>query len=404
MIASSTSPLLPPSFILPILVLIAALTPLQYAAVRANRLAVAKELLEDYPVDGIDIDFATFAPFLRHAEVAEHTASLTAWLREIRASADAAAEAQGRPKRVVVRVPATIRGNELMGQDVLAWVREGLCDTVIAFPESHTDFSASVSSLCELAAACAEHGVPVIACLDTGPREDCQTPEVHRAATVNAYAAGARGIGFHQWYPEQTGRTYPYTPADYDRIRYAAYPDALAHKDKTFRLGTDALTRPDANLSLPGVVVLPAVLTAGAPGPRLQLEVAENIVAAATDGTLWRCELLVGLKGLAYTDTFVLRWNGKEVPAAAIRKADWTYQMRGSVRGYRLHVDLQGAGMLPRRGVNTASVDLLTKDATLVLAVEVVDVQVVVQYLPHRNGIRDDEDFYRPGVSRFSDA
>ena len=92
------------------------------------------------------------------------------------------------------------------------------------------------------------------------------------------------------------------------------------------------------------------------------------------------------------------------MPAKNIRKADWIFQMRESgvpasaagFRGYRLHVDLKAADKLPQRGLNSADVRLLTKDATLALDVAVVDVQVVVEYLAHRNGVRDAEDYYQP--------
>ena len=43
----------------------------------------------------------------------------------------------------------------------------------------------------ELIAVCSKHSVPVVAGLDSDLE---QTPEVHRAAMVNAYDAGAGGI------------------------------------------------------------------------------------------------------------------------------------------------------------------------------------------------------------------
>ena len=60
-----------------------------------------------------------------------------------------AASDQGREKRVVVRVPSSIKGNAILGQDVRAWVAEGLVDTVVACPAGCPDFSASVSELRE---------------------------------------------------------------------------------------------------------------------------------------------------------------------------------------------------------------------------------------------------------------
>ena len=44
-------------------------------------------------------------------------------------------------------------------------------------------------------------------------------------------------------------------------------------------------------------------------------------------------------------------------------------------------------------GTNRLRVDLLTKDETLIKHVEIKHVEIVVEYLPHRNALRDDETF-----------
>ena len=59
-----------------------------HEGVRADRLAVAAEVLTDYPTDGIELNFLDYSPFLARDEVAEHASSLTGWLRDVRAAAD----------------------------------------------------------------------------------------------------------------------------------------------------------------------------------------------------------------------------------------------------------------------------------------------------------------------------
>ena len=96
---------------------------------------------------------------------------------------------------------------------------------------------------------------------------------------------------------------------------------------------------------------------------------------------------------MMHTDKVKLWWNGKELPEARWRKADWTYQMRPRpqrYRGYRLHVDLRGED-LPRMGRNTIRVDVLEKDKKLVFPIAISDVELVVEYLPGRNGLRPGE-------------
>ena len=60
------------------------------------------------------------------------------------------------------------------------------------------------------------------------------------------------------------------------------------------------------------------------------------------------------------------------------------------VRGYRLHVPLTET-LLPKKGQNILSVSLNSKDPQLVLDIEITDIDVVVEYLPHKSAIRDDE-------------
>ena len=100
------------------------------------------------------------------------------------------------------------------------------------------------------------------------------------------------------------------------------------------------------------------------------------------------------IENMMHNDRVRLWWNGEEIPAADWRKADWTYHMRQrhpkSYRGYRLHVDLRGK-RLPKVGQNSVRVDVLKKDAKLVQSINLVEVEVRVDYLSHRIGVLPDE-------------
>ena len=295
---------------------------LSYAVpeIRANRLAVIKELVSDYPTDGIELNFHDYVPLIGRGEAAEHTSTMTDWMREIRAVSARAAKQQNRPKRVVVRIAATLEGNRAMGMDLKTWIQEGLMDTVIGMSFTH-GFEAGASQLAEVVKATAGTKVKVLAGMGVDQR---MARESYYAAAVNAYAAGADGVLFHTYYlhPEM----YPYTDAAFENIRYMGYPDVLAHKDKRFRIGSNP--KPDTAPKYGIPWQLPAVLEPGKPGPEIVLEVADNIAAKAKAGELWRCELKVMLRHKMHTDKVRLWWNGKEVPAEMQRLADWTYQMR----------------------------------------------------------------------------
>jgi uncharacterized lipoprotein YddW (UPF0748 family) len=355
--------------------------------IRENRLAIVRELVTDYPTDGIDLNFNIYMPLIARREVEEHTETITEWMRDVRRAADAAAEAQGRSKRVVVRMAATVEGNKKMGQDIETWVGEGLVDTIVAMPVGG-DFSSETARLRELVEVAEGNGVPVIAGMDAVGTD--QTRLTHRASTVNAYDAGVRGVMYHRYYPPP--HRYPYNTEDTDRMRLAAYPDLLAHKDKTFYVGP-GFDRRDA-ISFGLTDQLPHELTAGEQGPDITIDVSDDIAAKSEAGELWRCELRIMLHELVHHDEYRVYWNGEEVPESKIRKADWVFQMRPSagVRGYRLHIDLRNVS-LPIKGTNTVRVDLITKDEQLVDPVSIHDIDIVVEYLPHRNALRDEESY-----------
>ena len=356
--------------------------------IRENRLAIVRELVTDYPTDGIDLNFNTYMPLIARREVEEHTETITEWMRDVRRAADAAAEAQGRSKRVVVRMAATVEGNKKMGQDIEAWVGEGLIDTIVAMPVGG-DFSSETSRLRELVEVAEGNGVPVIAGMDAVGTD--QTRLTHRAATVNAYDAGVRGVMYHRYYPpphqvslqhrghrphEAGGLPRSPGPQGQDVLRRARLRPPRRH-----------LVRPH------GPAPARAYGRRARPGHH-DIDVSDDIAAKDEAGELWRCELRIMLHELVHHDEYRVCWNGEEVPESKIRKADWVFQMRPSagVRGYRLHIDLRNVS-LPIKGTNTVRVDLITKDEQLVDSVSIHDIDIVVEYLPHRNALRDEESY-----------
>jgi hypothetical protein len=364
---------------------------LSYAVpeVRADRLAVVRELVTEYPTDGIEINFHNYAPFIARREVPEHTQTLTDWMREIRAVCNAAAASQSRPKRIVIRIGGSLDGNESMGMDLRTWMREGLVDAVIAMPVTH-GFEANTFELRKVVKAAEGSGVSVLAGLDNAEEN---TREVYYAAAANAYAAGAQGVLFHTYYPFPI--RYPYDDTASGHIRFMGYPDVLAHKDKRFRLGSNP--KPDTAPKYGVPWQLPVALSPGEKGPEIYLDVSDDVAAMAQAGELWRCELRVMLEHMMHTDKVRLWWNGKEIPREAQRIADWTYQLRPrpkGYRGYRLHVDLQERKLLPKVGTNSVRVDVLKKDSKLIHPIRLVDIELDVDYLPHRHSLRPEERFH----------
>ena len=360
--------------------------------VRENRLAVIAELVGDYPGDGIELNMHDYAPFIARREIVEHTETLTQWMREIRRICDAAAAAQGRPKRLAIRIGATLPGNKGMGMDVETWIEEGIVDSVICM-QVVGGFENDTSGLRAFVAAAEGIDVRVLAGMESTNLPELSRPVV-RAAAANAYAAGVHGVFFHTYYP--TPRRYPYDDEAAGRLRFMGHPDLLGNMDKTYRLGipVNANSAPSYGLE----EQLPAELKRGDPAREFTLEVGDDVAGRSEVDELWRCELRVMLQHLTYEDQIRLIWNGEEISAANWRKADWTYQLRHrpdyAINGYRLHVDLKQLQRLPQTGINTVAVEVVEKDARLIHPVTLADVELVVEYLPHRNALRADEEYF----------
>ncbi len=117
--------------------------------VREHILSVARELVEGYDIDGIDIDFMRAPLYFRDDQVKANTPLMTDLVRQIRSFLDAASRERGRRLLLSARVPMRIGDGRIInnkvdgqdkghdateclgvGLDVPAWIREGLIDMV----------------------------------------------------------------------------------------------------------------------------------------------------------------------------------------------------------------------------------------------------------------------------------
>jgi len=55
---------------------------------------------------------------------------------------------------------------------------------------------------------------------------------------------------------------------------------------------------------------------------------------------------------------------------------------------------LKALEKLPRVGINRIAVEVITKDPQLIHAITLTDIELVVEYLPHRNALRAKERYF----------
>ena len=98
--------------------------------VRAHMMALVREVLDRWDMDGLELDWMRFNRCLTPGKEREQACILTDFMREIRREADAAAKRLGHPVKLGVRVPATVDIAASLGFDVAAWAKERLFDLI----------------------------------------------------------------------------------------------------------------------------------------------------------------------------------------------------------------------------------------------------------------------------------
>ena len=100
-------------------------------AVRDYHMALIREYLERYDLDGLELDWMRESFGFKPGEEDKGRTILTTFMTEVRRLADQQGAERGRPIKIAVRVPALPEAATGKGLDAVAWAREGLVDMLI---------------------------------------------------------------------------------------------------------------------------------------------------------------------------------------------------------------------------------------------------------------------------------
>ena len=187
-----------------------------YPEVRSHRMAILREIAENYDVDGLELNFIRWAKHFPLDQGREKAHILTSFMGEVHEMLKEAAEKRGRKHLTLgAMVPETIDACWKAGVDVETWVKNGWLDYVIAAPWNETDPMIPVDEFAEftMGTNCqllAQMGnligansspLPKIKGRGTGQVRDTYhgmlitVPEA-KACAANYYDWGAEGISF----------------------------------------------------------------------------------------------------------------------------------------------------------------------------------------------------------------
>ncbi len=188
-----------------------------HAEVRSHRLAILRELAEDYDIDGVELDFTRWAKFFARHEAPYKIGIMTDFVGQVRQMLDDAGKDKG-PKRLTlgVQVQESLHLNHLCGLDPRSWVERGWLDYLIQCDFNCTNPQVPVAEFADFCqgSRCTHHvrmgnmmaggwgGKPVMSGRKTTAYKGNRsyggmvlTPEEARGAAANIYGFGADGIG-----------------------------------------------------------------------------------------------------------------------------------------------------------------------------------------------------------------
>ena len=98
--------------------------------VRERRLALIAETLQNYPVDGFELNLNHYAggAFFHSDDIERGRGIFTDWLQRVHE----AVKQSGPDRELALRIPTSIAGCRSIGLDPETWIREGIADVLVA--------------------------------------------------------------------------------------------------------------------------------------------------------------------------------------------------------------------------------------------------------------------------------
>ena len=351
--------------------------------VRAERLAVIRETLERYDVDGFELQL-NYTPYYFHPNDVERGREvMTAWVWEVYD----AVKASGADRELAVRIPSSVDACLSVGMDPAGWAKEGIVDVLIGQTSGGSEALDPTLDVRPLVEAVDGTDCRVHASVHSRMGSDRlgQAPiEVVRATASNYWAQGIDGIYLAHWFGN-----WPYDATFYEKLREVPYPEIMAPKDKHYYVPTEM----DRHQMPAGAVdpkpQLPIDLEEGGTAA-ITLPVADDLPRWDRSGRVHEVLLRVRVTGATEQDEIGVSLNGRILPGSILRKINHVYRMnapRYRVFGY-WYIFRLGPEHWPVQGRNTVKVTLKRRDPDVTVPFQLRDVELETKYLLGKNFYR----------------
>ena len=348
--------------------------------VRDYKLALFREAVGNYDLDGLDLDFCRFPRLFPAGAAIENAHLITDLLRSTRRIVAEKSKSSGRRICLSVRVPPTLELALAFGLDVKTWLDEGLVDILIAGVVYGNMFRIPVK---EYIQAAQTSGAEVIA-QNLGlfwfdrPHSakvlwhegDCYTDAMCRASAASYWAAGIDGLYLFNNHLIGFARDADYSRRPWKEIGSS---DTLVGKDKHYLVDDTPRWQNMADeAGAPPIPkgILPAELRSIGDAATVSIDVADDIAPAVRDGTLQEATLRVLVEHLTANDTVEFAFND----------SDLTVQGAGQRLLYNdCWIDFDVARML-QQGWNVLVITVMKRNPYVNTPLNLRSVEVFVRY------------------------
>lgn len=345
--------------------------------VRDERLGIIREVSENYPIDGLELEMES-CPFFKPDEAEEKQDIMTGFVRDVRRIMD---KVDGSPLLTIRTLP-NIESCGKQGLDVATWINEGLLNIVTPMNTYGVAGLIDVNlPIEEWVEAAKGTGCQVYGCISPlvgDDRRRAATVEMYRAAALNYWKSGVDGIYLADFF----SRGWPFTPEDYTILREVGDPDVIKHKDKHYWIPTTSSPGDEPYTSYQRQ--LPVTLKEGCE-EKVRLKITDDLEGSSKVNILRLVKLRFRIVNNSIHDELTFALNGLRLPEENCSKMDFTYRIH-RMFCYVFEFDLTH-GPLPTKGWNEVTVKLDKRDGKIALEIHPVlnDVELVVKYRIARN-------------------
>ena len=355
--------------------------------VRDLRLAQFQEVIENYDIDGLSLDFMRGPVYFRPGQAEKNLDKMTDLIRETQSLLQRKSESAGRKLVLLVRVPPYLEGCRQIGLDVSAWIKQSLVDIVVPASCRRENMNVQAGSFLELT-----NGRPcqMLAGLEHADHYGALTPEMYRAAAQRYWRAGVDGLYLFNMCCRGSN---PPGALEYLILRDIADPERVARLDKHYivaRRWNDASHERIAEAADPPTL-LPEELGPEPAELAVNVPLDDDFKKAVQDGVLQDVTVWVRFKDMFPTlDRLSFSWNGQQV-------ADEQRDDKELTPG-EIWVSLDVTGMKVNTGENELIIQLSKRAPDLAFGLTVYDVEATVRYRPRMKWGRSPRpsSWYRP--------